>query len=160
MCSLLLSLIVRSVILRIHSLLRWKTVMGSRINAPEFKRKLLVAWYFTWTVTIRGAEGASGHDCQATFCHLPAVLVNRRVPRWLETWQCDADVQGGSEEGFRELHACQSDHGIREGPGADRLECNHAICAGQTGSGPASMSSQKADTAWPTSFPSVTRQPI
>lgn len=50
MPSLILSLIVRPVSLRVLNPLNLKTVMESRINPSHFRRKQLVTFYSAWTV--------------------------------------------------------------------------------------------------------------
>jgi len=77
------------------------------------------------------SEGAGGNDCQATFHHLSAVLVNQGSPRLLETCQCDTHLQEGLEGGSRELQACQRDLSIRKSYRADYLQYKHTAYTGQ-----------------------------
>jgi len=43
---------------------------------------------------------------------------------------CDSHLQQG---GSGELWACQPDLSARKGYGTDHLECDHMVCAGQSG---------------------------
>lgn len=69
-----------------------------------------------------------GNAHQATFHHLPAVLVNGENPGYLEVGKCDTHL--GSEGQFRELEACQPNLAAREGHGAGHSECHHMAWAG------------------------------
>ena len=52
----------------------------------------------------------------------------------------DAHLQEKPEGGYGELQVSQSDHGAREGYGADHLECHHMTCTGEPG--------DQAQSAW------------
>ena len=58
------------------------------LGSPQFRWKQLETCCSTWTVTSpwdrmgsEGAEGVGGCDCQASFCHLSAVMLIQRGPR-------------------------------------------------------------------------------
>lgn len=105
MASLFLTLIVRTVILRVLSSLSWKTEMGTRIKSASFRRKLLAIAtplresqvHRTRWDPLEGTKGAGKSDCWATFCHPSAILVKQGDPRWLEICHCDTHSQEGLE---------------------------------------------------------------
>lgn len=83
MTSLYLPLIIRPVILRILSLLNWKTGMKSRISLPQLWRKQLVTCYSTWTVTSPwGQMGATSGILR----ELPKVITKLHSIIFPQTW--------------------------------------------------------------------------
>jgi len=145
--SLLLSLVVRSVIFKMHSSLSWKMGMRSRINPPQFRTKQFMARYSTWTVTSpwgwwdppEDTEGDGGGDCQAAFHHLATVLVRWGGPRWLETWRWLVWCASTRTMRWR-IQGTTSLSAWPQCCGADHLECSHTACVGQLG--------DKAQPAW------------